>query len=122
MSLRSFAIFKKESTFYDLLAKKPHPNLAHKLQCKQRSGIVLQRFIPLERAWKFHMKEMHFIWIQHLLSALAWLENLGYTHGDLKVDNMGIDGNNRLRLFDFGSIRHRDGRVSTSRFSRTISL
>lgn len=108
MSLRSFAIFKKESAFYNVLAKKPHPNLAQRLQCKQLSGIVLQRFRPLEQVWSLNTKEMRFIWIQQLLSALEWLENLGYTHGDLKVHNMGIDGNNRLRLFDFGSIRHRD--------------
>jgi hypothetical protein len=35
---------------------------------------------------------------------LEWLECQGYTHGDLKIQNMGIDDNNRLRLFDFGSI------------------
>jgi serine/threonine protein kinase len=108
MSLRSFAIFKKESTFYDMLTKKPHPNLAQKLQGKQPSSIILQRFRPLEQAWSSNTKEMHVIWIQNLLSALEWLENLGYTHGDLTVRNMGIDENNRLRLFDFGSIRHCD--------------
>ncbi|KAF2276153.1 uncharacterized protein EI97DRAFT_433567 [Westerdykella ornata] len=108
MSLRSFAIFKKESAFYDVLAKNPHPNLAQRLPCNRRSVIVLERFRPLEQAWSLHTKEMRVTWIQQLLSALDWLETLGYTHGDLKVHNMGIDGNNQLRLFDFGSIRHRD--------------
>jgi serine/threonine protein kinase len=44
-------------------------------------------------------------WIQHLLSALEWLKCQGYTHGDLKIQNIGIDDNNRLQLFDFSSIR-----------------
>ncbi|KAF2245093.1 hypothetical protein BU26DRAFT_522218 [Trematosphaeria pertusa] len=108
MSLQSFALFNKERAFYDVLAKNPHPNLAQRLQCKQLSGIVLQRFQSLDQAWSLNTKEIHVIWIQQLLSALEWLENLGYTHGDLKVHNMGIDENNRLRLFDFGSVRHRD--------------
>ncbi|CBX99318.1 predicted protein [Plenodomus lingam JN3] len=34
MSLQSLALFKKESTFYDILAKNQHPNLAQRLQTK----------------------------------------------------------------------------------------
>jgi serine/threonine protein kinase len=108
MSLRSLSLFKKERVFYDLLAKKPHPNFAQRLQSTKLSGIILERFKPLEQEWDHSTKEMRLIWIQELLSALEWLEDLGYTHGDLKVHNIGIDGNNQLRLFDFGSVRHYD--------------
>ncbi len=37
------------------------------------------------------------------MSAIAWLEGLGYTHGDLAVQNIGVDSNNCLKLFDFGA-------------------
>lgn len=46
---------------------------------------------------------MRLIGIRQLLSALEWLENLEYTHGDLKVDNIGIDENNQLQVFDFSA-------------------
>jgi serine/threonine protein kinase len=49
---------------------------------------------------------MRLLWIQQLLSALEWLEKLGYTHGDLQLQNMGIDNDLQLRLFDFGSVRY----------------
>jgi len=107
MSLRSFAIFKRENSFYDLIAERPHPNIAQRLHNKQ-PGIILQQFTPLGIAWGHQPKETRSVWIQHLLSALEWLECQGYTHGDLKIQNMGIDDNNRLRLFDFGSIRQHD--------------
>jgi hypothetical protein len=49
MSLRSFAIFKRENSIYDLIAERPHPNVAQRLH-KQCSSIILQRFTPLEIA------------------------------------------------------------------------
>jgi serine/threonine protein kinase len=108
MSLRSFALFKKEYEFYHILDTNPHPNLAQRLQTKQLSGIAIPKFGPVEEVWARYTKEMHLSWIQQLLSALEWLEKLGYIHGDLKVQNLGIDENSRLRLFDFGSVRRHD--------------
>lgn len=40
--------------------------------------------------------------------ALEWIEKLGYTHGDITIRNIGIDWNKQLKLFDFGSVMHRD--------------
>jgi len=108
MSLRSFALFKKESSIYDILSKKPHPNLAQRLHSSQLSGIVLKRFKSVKQAWSYSRNETRLIWIQQLLSGLEWLEDLGYTHGDIKIDNIGIDENDQLVIFDFGSTRHRD--------------
>jgi hypothetical protein len=107
MSLRSFALFRKECAFYAVLARKPHPNILQRLQSRNLSGIVLPRLRSLEQAWSIHTYETHLAWIQQLLAALEWLEELGYIHGDLKIQNMGIDGHNQLKLFDFGAIRHR---------------
>lgn len=107
MSLRSLALFKKESSFYDFLSEKPHPNLAQRLQ-SELSGIVLERYKPLQQAWHSSTKAVRLIWIQELLNALEWLESRGCVHGDLKVNNIGINVDNRLRLFDFASFRRRD--------------
>ena len=108
MSLRSLALSKKENTFYDVLANHRHPNLAQRLPTKLPIGFVLPKYSSLEKVWGLHTTATHCAWIRQLVSAVAWLEHLGYTHGDLKVLNMGIDGHNRLQLFDFGSVRHRD--------------
>jgi serine/threonine protein kinase len=106
ISLRSLALFRRESAFYAVLAKYPHANLAQRLPSKFLSGIVLPRFRSLEQVWSLHTRRTHFTWIKQLVNAVAWLENLGYTHGDLKILNMGIDSHNQLQLFDFGSITH----------------
>lgn len=39
---------------------------------------------------------------------MAWIEKLGYTHGDISIRNIGVDHNYQLKLFDFGSITHRN--------------
>jgi RIO-like serine/threonine protein kinase len=121
MSLRSCALFRKEKLFYDLLAEQPHPNLAQRLQSKH-SAMILQCYQPLELVWSKQSKDTRFEWILQLLSALEWLENLGYTHGDLRIRNMGIDINNQLWLFDFGSTMQRSqegfhGQVLRDHFS-----
>jgi serine/threonine protein kinase len=108
ISLRSLALFKRESAFYTVLAKYPHANLAQRLPSKFLSGIVLPRFRSLEQIWSLHTRKTHFTWIKQLVNAVAWLENLGYTHGDLKILNMGINSHDQLQLFDFGSVMHCD--------------
>ncbi|KAF1917370.1 hypothetical protein BDU57DRAFT_528013 [Ampelomyces quisqualis] len=89
ISLQSLAVANKESKFYNILANYQHPNLAQRLQSQ----------LPIATRHK---------WIKQLVSAVAWLEQLGYTHRDLKVLNIGIDAHKQLQLFDFGSVRHRD--------------
>ena len=108
MSLRSLALFRKEVAFYNLLDRNPHPNLAQRVPSKQISSIVLESFRSLQSIWKPTSRDMHLLWVMQLVYALEWLEGLGYTHGDLKIDNMGIDEKNQLRLFDFGSVRRYD--------------
>ncbi|QDS76090.1 hypothetical protein FKW77_006189 [Venturia effusa] len=112
MSLRSMMLFEKEKKFYDLLAENPHSNLAKRIPTNSQAHgslmreIILEYFNPLLRVWSEHSEKTHFVWIQQLLSALERLEELGYTHGDLKTDNVGIDRHHNLRLFDFGSVIH----------------
>jgi RIO-like serine/threonine protein kinase len=104
MSLQSFAVFKKEIKFYDLLTANPHPNIAQRQQSGRRDCIILEYLDPVEHAWSTSTKEARLNWIQQLLMAVEWLEMLGYTHGDITTRNLGIDGNGKLKLFDFGSV------------------
>jgi serine/threonine protein kinase len=108
LSLQSLALFKREKRFYDLLFENPHSNIARRLRSEEFDGFFLECLSPIEEAWSSSMKEMRYRWIQELLSALEWIEGLGYIHGDIAIRNMGVDYNNRLKVFDFGSIMHRD--------------
>ncbi|GBF64961.1 hypothetical protein TMEN_7678 [Trichophyton mentagrophytes] len=40
-------------------------------------------------------------WSMELSYAAAWLEDLGYVHGDIRPPNLLLDGNDRLKLIDF---------------------
>ncbi|KAF2741755.1 hypothetical protein M011DRAFT_413925, partial [Sporormia fimetaria CBS 119925] len=40
-------------------------------------------------------------WIRQLASALAWIEQLGYVHGDVRPENILLDTNENIRLGDF---------------------
>ncbi|KAI4189954.1 MAG: hypothetical protein LQ346_005014 [Caloplaca aetnensis] len=40
-------------------------------------------------------------WIAELVDAAAWLEHLGYAHGDLRPVNMMLDSQDHLKLIDF---------------------
>ena len=108
LSLQSFALFQKESQFHNILQQKPHPHIAQGFQCKQGQGIFLKYLDSLEEVWGSVGRDTHLVWIEQLLSALSWIEKLGYVHGDITVHNIGIDEQSQLKIFDFGSIVHRD--------------
>ncbi|GAM84981.1 hypothetical protein ANO11243_029840 [Dothideomycetidae sp. 11243] len=40
-------------------------------------------------------------WTEQLSAALAWLEQMGYAHGDLNLSNILLDDNDDLKLSDF---------------------
>ncbi|KAH8728423.1 hypothetical protein GQ44DRAFT_784196 [Phaeosphaeriaceae sp. PMI808] len=40
-------------------------------------------------------------WIQQITSALTWIEDLGYTHGDLRLANIFLNAMEDIRLGDF---------------------
>lgn len=70
-----------------------------------QNGILLEYLEPLETAWVGSSVELRLRWIRQLLIAIAKIEELGYIHDDLAVRNMGVDKNDDLELFDFGSIQ-----------------
>ncbi|KAH6711560.1 hypothetical protein BKA61DRAFT_611192 [Leptodontidium sp. MPI-SDFR-AT-0119] len=108
LSLRSFALLQRERQFYDLLADNPHPNIAQRFPSECVDGIFLEHLNPIEEFWTSSTKDTRMMWTQQLLSALAWIEKLGYTHGDISIRNIGVDHNYQLKLFDFGFITHRN--------------
>ena len=103
-SLRSFELLRKEIKFYQKLALHPHPNIVRCLYAQSATCLFLERAInPLQLAQAQATKQLRYRWIRQLLSAIVKLEEFGYTHGDLTVQNIGIDDNDCLKLFDFGN-------------------
>ncbi|KIV95255.1 hypothetical protein PV10_02928 [Exophiala mesophila] len=121
MSLRSFQCFKQESRIYDLLLSNhnhnhnhshshshssPHPNILTRFKCKQVDCLVLEKIQPVREAWKTSTDRVRAMWMMELLNVVCFLEDLGYLHGDMTIVNIGIDKDNHLKLFDFGSAVH----------------
>lgn len=107
-SLRSFELLRKETNIYQLLALRPHPNIVRCIYARPGSCLFLERALhPLQLAQAQATKQSRYRWIRQLLSAVIHLEVLGYTHGDLAVRNIGIDDNDCLKLFDFGSATYK---------------
>lgn len=103
-SLRSLELLRKEANMYKKLAIRPHPNIVRCLYARSATCLFLERAInPLQLAQAQATKRLRYCWIRQLLSAVVRLEELGYTHGDLALQNIGIDGNDCLKLFDFGN-------------------
>jgi len=103
-SLRSFELLRRETRTNRLLACHPHPNIVRCICAQPTSCLFLERALhPLQLAQAQANKHLRYRWIRQLLSAVARLEEMGYTHGDLAVRNIGIDDNDCLEIFDFGN-------------------
>jgi len=103
-SLRSFELLRKEANIYQILALRPHPNIVRCLHTRSAVCLFLERALnPLQLAQAQATTRLRYRWIRQLLSAVVRLEELNYTHGDLAVQNIGIDNNDCLKLFDFGN-------------------
>lgn len=103
-SLRSLELLRKEINVYQKLALHPHPNIVRCFYARSATCLFLERAIdPLQLAQAQATKQLRYRWIRQLLSAVVKLKELGYTHGDLTVQNIGINDNDCLKLFDFGN-------------------
>ncbi|KJZ77742.1 hypothetical protein HIM_02919 [Hirsutella minnesotensis 3608] len=113
--------FHHENTIYDELEQhKPSPYL---LQSILR--LPLLNFLPvmgrgsLEQRIKSSQRrgsgsEIHVLyavpqtqaeqWAMEIAGAVAWLESIGYVHGDLRLANMLIDDADHIKLADFDSV------------------
>ncbi|KAH8907733.1 hypothetical protein BR93DRAFT_562069 [Coniochaeta sp. PMI_546] len=107
-ALGSFVAMEKELAVYEALRDQPHPNIVRRLETDQPDCLFLERLQPLQEAWSQSEDADRHRWANELLSALSWLEHLGFAHGDLAVRNLAVDATKRLKLFDFGSAVPRD--------------
>ncbi|KAJ4292840.1 hypothetical protein N0V88_005498 [Collariella sp. IMI 366227] len=103
LSLASFVAMEKEIAVYDTLAARPHANFPRRITLDVEDTLFLERLEPLQEASLRASRADRESWVLELLSAVSWLEKIGFVHGDLAVRNLGVDRSNRLKLFDFGS-------------------
>lgn len=103
LSLKSFVCLEREQAVYAVLKTHPHPNIVRRLETDQLDCLFLERLTPLEAAWPDSTESERRRWALELLGAISWLEGHGWADGDLAIRNLGVDGTNRLKVFDFGS-------------------
>jgi serine/threonine protein kinase len=116
--LRSVVAMERELAVYDAAANRPHSNIARRLPVESSSCLFLERLQPLEAVWADSDEKMRHRWVRELVDVVSWLEELGFTHGDLAVRNLAIDSTTSLKLFDFGSATttaHYDYRADVER-------
>jgi len=107
-ALQGFVAMERELAVYDAVANLPHANIARRLEVNSSTCLFLERLQPLEEIWGTADEMMRHRWIRELIDAISWLEELGFTHGDLAIRNLSVDSAKRLKLFDFGSATTND--------------
>jgi len=111
-AIRGFCAREKEEAVYDAVASRPHINFARRLEVDPSINptkcVFVERLQPLEDAWAYADAQTHYRWVRELLSAISWLEELGWCHGQLEIGKIGIDSANRLKLFGFTSVARND--------------
>lgn len=112
LSQCSIDSFNSERAFYQLLENTGPHDIVKVDYSTFEHGILLEYLRPLETTWHTSSVKSRLRWIRQLLRANAKIEELGYTHGDLAIRNMGVDRNNDLKLFDFGSVHQRSDGLS----------
>lgn len=97
---------ENEKTMFQILMANPHPNIVCCLLCIAE-GIFLHRQ-EMTRETRIERSSMSLIdtstrerWVQQITSALAWIEHLGYAHGDLRPANIFLGTREEVRLGDF---------------------
>lgn len=115
--------FKNENAFFDILAsQKPCPDIIKSFLRVPRGNFLafmaggnleqrLQAHQTLAEDGKVEVSEtepeyLTIRWLSELCSAVAWLETLGYVHGDLRPPNLLLDSGDHLKLADFDCVAH----------------
>lgn len=114
--VESIEKMNREKTIHRILQECRHPHIIHSVLCVPE-GIFMQR---LETTLEFRISQyercavdgsIQSRWIQQMTSGTAWLERLGYVHGDLRPANALVDGGDDLRLTDFDATVKRGERL-----------
>lgn len=84
---------EKEKQVYKFLNLHPHPHLLQSILCTPE-GICMPRLettLAARLSSETPSLELQERWIRQIVSAAAWLEKLGYAHGDLRPHNILLD-------------------------------
>jgi serine/threonine protein kinase len=104
---QSVESIKNEKNVYGLLKSHPHPNLLDAILCVPEGTFMLRLETTLATRLAIPCVtdlESQERWINQLVSAAAWLEKLGYAHGDLRPANVLVDILGDIRIADFVTI------------------
>ncbi|EEP82634.1 predicted protein [Uncinocarpus reesii 1704] len=93
-----------EKGIFTVLEQAPHPNIVRCFLFADE-GIFLERLAtPLNvylESVEIVPQPLKIRWLLELTSAVAWIEKLGFIHGDLRPENMLLTENHHLKLVDF---------------------
>ncbi len=101
--------FKYEKSMYEILNANPHPNILQSF-LSTADAIFLPRMVEsLDNRLKQQgqrpvNQQEKYCWIVQTLSAAAWLEHLGFFHGDLRPPNILLNGAGHIKLCDFANM------------------
>lgn len=109
----------QEKNVFRVLQSKPHQNIIRATMIVPE-GIFLPRMrSTLEDRLVGHRilhypecyisEELKLRWAGQIVSAAAWLETLGYAHGDITPRNVLLDTRDNIKLCDFGESVPIDG-------------
>ncbi|WEW55203.1 hypothetical protein PRK78_000632 [Emydomyces testavorans] len=95
---------ENEKEIFTILEKSPHPNIV-RCFCIANEGIFLEHLTTslntyLESGERVS-PSLGARWLLQLTSAAAWIEKLGFAHGDLRPENILLTQTLDLKLVDF---------------------
>ncbi|KAI1410516.1 hypothetical protein F5Y13DRAFT_167924 [Hypoxylon sp. FL1857] len=78
-------------------------NLVRELRVGERNITFFERLTPLTAIWDSATEQQRKRWARELVSAVAFLESLGFVPNKTEVRDIGIDRTGRLKLVGYGT-------------------